>query len=64
MVDSDALLKREMVTSTGALRIINHVVLLAILVFFALISGSHIKVLEIIPDHGKLVSASSVLKIS
>lgn len=63
VVDSDALLKREMVTLTEALRTTNNAVLLAILALSALISDSHMKVLDIIPDHSKVVSTSDVLNI-
>ena len=63
MVDSDVLLKREMVTLTEALMTTNNVVLLAILVVSTLVSDSHMKVLDIIPDDSKVVSTSDVLNI-
>lgn len=63
VVDSDVLLKREMVTLAEALRTTNNAVLLAIMAFSTLISDSHMKVLDIIPDDTKVVSASDILNI-
>jgi hypothetical protein len=63
VVDSDVLLKREMVTLTEALMTTNNVVLLAILAVSTLVSDSHMKVLDIIPDDSKVVSTSDVLNI-
>lgn len=63
VVDSDVLLKREMVTLTEALMTTNNAVLLAILAVSTLVSDSHMKVLDIIPDDSKVVSTSDVLNI-
>lgn len=63
VVDSDVLLKREMVTLAEVLRTTNNAVLLAIMAFSTLISDSHMKVLDIIPDDTKVVSASDILNI-
>eukprot|EP01018_Ginkgo_biloba_P031478 Gb_30424 [translate_table: standard] len=64
VVESDALLKRETVTLTEALRIANNAVLLAITAVSSLVSdSSHLKVLDIMPDCSNVVSTSDVLNI-
>ncbi|XP_057841812.2 protein ACCUMULATION AND REPLICATION OF CHLOROPLASTS 3, chloroplastic isoform X2 [Cryptomeria japonica] len=63
VVDSDALLKRETVTLTEALRMANNAVLLAIMSVSALLSDSSIKTLHVIPDKSKVIGTSDVLNI-
>ncbi|KAH9288389.1 hypothetical protein KI387_032506, partial [Taxus chinensis] len=63
VVDSDALLKRETVTLTEALRTANNAVVLAIMSVSALLSDSYMKILHIMPDQSKVVATSDVLNI-
>jgi hypothetical protein len=60
VVDSDVLLKREMVTLTEALMTTNNVVLLAILAVSTLVYDSHMKVLDIIPDDNTIHKHAAV----